>query len=450
MTATSLVPVRRGRRLRKLATRDRPVTAKHPARGLAVPETGVPTGPKVAYVVSRFPRLTETFVVSEAAAVRRAGARLELHPIHRERATIVQPGAAALAPHVHYHRLLDREVLGAQVDALAHRPLAYLGSLGAIVRHNWGSRRLLVGGLASFPLAVSLARRFEADGIEHVHAHFATHPAVVAYVVHRLTGIRFSFTAHGSDLHRDQHMLVEKVRAAAFVVTVSEYNKEVIAATCGAEAAARVVVVRCGVDATTFTPRLQLNRPSDGVFRATCVGTLHEVKGQAHLLEAIRIVRTRGHDVEVSFVGDGPDRSALEAQARDLGIDDAVHFLGPLTQPEVRRVLEESDVLMAPSVPSADGRREGLPVVVLEAMSVGVPVVASRLSGIPEAVVDGRTGLLVDPGDVAGLAAAIRRLESDPVLAGRLVVAAHRFVTEEFDIDESARRLVGLFGGDAT
>ncbi|MEO6989068.1 MAG: glycosyltransferase family 4 protein [Aquihabitans sp.] len=449
MTATSL-KLRRSLRLRSAGPSGDGTTLAASSRAdekvaALAPQLQPPSGPKVAYLVSRFPRLTETFVVAEATAVRRAGALLELHPIHRERAAMVQPAATALAPHVHYHHLIDRTVLRAQVTALRYRPRDYFGALGSVVKHNWGSRRLLVGGVAAFPLAVTLAQRFEADGIDHVHAHFATHPAAVAYVVHRLSGIPFSFTAHGSDLHRDQHMLAEKVRRAAFVVTISEYNREVIASTCGADLARRVVVVRCGFEAGTFTARAGPRRHRNGLFRVTCVGTLHEVKGQGRLIEAIQLVRAGGHDVEVTFIGDGPDRRLLTDQVRTLGIQDAVRFLGPLTQPEVRQVLAESDALVVPSVPSADGRREGLPVVILEAMAVGVPVVASRLSGIPEAVVDGHTGILVEPGDVHGLAAAIGHLDRDPAMADRLATAARRFVNAEFDSDRSARMLVELF-----
>lgn len=401
---------------------------------------------RVAYIVSRFPRLTETFVVEEAHAVRRAGADLRLYPLHRERASTVQPAAEQLAPHVRYHRLLSASVLASQWRALWRRPRTYLACAGSVIRHNWGSRRLLVGALAAFPLAVHLAREVQRDEVDHLHAHFATHPAVVAYVIHRLTGVPFSFTAHGSDLHRDRHMLAEKVRLAAFVVAVSSYNREVIIDECGAEVADRVVVVHCGVDQESFAPRTP-GPPHGGPLRVCCIGTLHEVKGQSLLIEACARLRTQGVPVELTLVGDGPDRQRLSEQTER---PDQVVFAGALTRPEVRAVLERSDVLVAPSVPTADGRREGLPVVLLEAMAVGVPVVASRLSGIPEAVIDGQTGLLVEPGDVDGLASAMGRLARDPALGESLSDRARAHLAQEFDLDRSARRLVAYFTGATT
>ncbi len=403
--------------------------------------------PKVAYLVSRYPRLTETFVVNEASAVVRAGADLQLYPLHREAATIVQPDAAALADRVHYHQIVSGPILASVARSLVRRPRRLLGAAGAIVRHNLGSRRLLVGALASFPLAVHLAEHLEDDGVEHVHAHFATHPAAAAYVIHRLTDIPFSFTAHGSDLHRDRHMLAEKVRLAAFVITISHFNREIIIEECGSSVADRVLVVRCGIDARRFPRRDAVLRQPGAALQVACLGTLHEVKGQTHLIEACRILRNRGTDVAVTFVGSGPDLDALRAQARAAGIEGSVTFTGPLPQPEVRTVLAGADVLVTPSVPSADGRREGLPVVILEAMATGVPVVASQLSGIPEAVQDGRTGLLVEPGDAAGLADALERLALDPSLASDLSDRAAVLAAEEFDGDRSAHRLVDLFAG---
>ena len=273
---------------------------------------------RVAYLVSRYPRLTETFVAREMEAVVRAGIDVHLYPLHRERTVVAQPTSGALAARVHHERLLSVAVIGSQWRALRHQPAAYLRALGALVRGNLGSRRLLVGALAAFPLAVHLARCFRAERVAHVHAHFATHPAAVGFVIHRLTGIPFSFTAHGSDIHRDQHMLAKKAAEAAFVVAVSESNRNVVLSACRAAQVDvppdRVVVVHCGIDPGDFPPRPTRARAASDPLRVLVVGTLHEVKGQAHLLEACRRARVSGADVRLTLVGDGPDRAALESQ----------------------------------------------------------------------------------------------------------------------------------------
>jgi glycosyltransferase involved in cell wall biosynthesis len=149
--------------------------------------------------------------------------------------------------------------------------------------------------------------------------------------------------------------------------------------------------------------------------------------------------------VELVFVGDGPDRGMLEQLVRETGVDGAVEFLGSCTQPEVADALAAADVLAAPSVATADGRREGIPVALMEGMACGLPVVASALSGIPELVVDGINGLLVEPGNVEALAAALASLSRDPSLRARLGATARRTVAAEFDIERSGAMLAELF-----
>jgi colanic acid/amylovoran biosynthesis glycosyltransferase len=212
----------------------------------APPENGRPTMLRVAYIMSRFPKLTETFVLYEIQALEERGIHVEVLPLlppgrgaqsHVEGASVaaklfdllrgsaagsvMHPEAATFVARAHYGPLLSREVILAQLHHLRRRPRAYLAAMTTLIRANWGSRRLLLGGLALFPRMALLARKVESLGIDHVHAHFATHPAAAAYVIRRLTGISYSFTAHGSDLHVDRHMLREKAGEAASVITIS-------------------------------------------------------------------------------------------------------------------------------------------------------------------------------------------------------------------------------------
>jgi glycosyltransferase involved in cell wall biosynthesis len=398
--------------------------------------------------MSRFPKLTETFVLYEMLAAEAAGAEVELYPLRRQRETVMHAEARALMDRAHFAPLLSPPVLWANLKSLGRRPRTYLSTLAVLLRRNWGSRRYFAGALALFPKAVYMASRMRRDGITHVHAHFASHPAAAAFVIHRLTGIPYSFTAHGSDLHRDRHMLPEKVAAAAFVVCISNYNKEVVLAECGREFDSKVAVIHCGVDTTIFDP----NGPAGvgpggggatrGTFAILCIGTLHPVKGQAVLIEACRKLRESGLPVICHLVGDGPDRVALVRQARAAGLEGVVHFHGRLTRPQVAALLREADTVAAPSVPTRDGRREGIPVALMEAMASGVPVVASRLSGIPELVEDGHTGLLVPPADAAELARAIARLQASPALRNRLAAAGRAQVIQAFDLRANVRLLL--------
>jgi colanic acid/amylovoran biosynthesis glycosyltransferase len=398
---------------------------------------------KVAYVMSRFPKLSETFVLGEILAVEEHGVEVELFPLLRERAEVVHPEAAALCERARFQPFLSLPILGSQLHFLRRGPRRYVGALWALLRGTWGSANYLVGALGIFPKVVHGARLMEADGIAHVHCHFSNHPAAAGFVINRLTGIPYSFTAHGFDLHVDRHMLCEKVAEAAFVVAVSEYNRKLILEECGERSRSRLTVIHCGVDTGLFRPRehAAAARP----FSILCVGTLHEVKGQAYLVEACRLLVEAGVDVTCTLVGDGRDRTALVRQIATAGLEGRVAVAGPRTRADVAELLGRAHVLVSPSVPTAEGKREGIPVVLMEAMASGVPVVASGISGIPELVEDGKTGLLVPPRDPSTLASALRRLHDDPALRESLARAGREMVEREFDVRKNAGDLVRSF-----
>ncbi|MHB8470209.1 MAG: glycosyltransferase [Gaiellaceae bacterium] len=396
----------------------------------------------VAYVVSRFPKLTETFVLGELEAVAALGFRVELYPLLRQPEEVVHDEAARWAARAHYQPFVSAAIVRENARLLVRRPRAYLGALAAVVRGTWGSRKLLLGGLAIFPKAVRAAALMERQGVAHVHCHFASHPATAGFVVHRLTGIPYSFTAHGYDIHRETNMLREKVEEAAFVVTISEYNRRLIEAVCGAAAAAKVDVVHCGVDSRAFSPA---ERARGGPFTILLVAGLEPVKGHEYLIEACRLLAGDGLDLELVLAGDGPERPRVEARLRDSGLGDRVRLLGAVPRPEVVRLLREADVFVLPSVLTPQGDREGIPVVLMEAMASGVPVVASDLSGIPELVEHERTGLLVPPRDAGAIAAAVARVHGDPELGLRLAHAARERVREQFDLGTNAAAVAERF-----
>lgn len=399
--------------------------------------------PKVAYVMSRFPKLSETFVLGEILAVEEQGVEVELFPLLRQRDDVVHSEARHLAQRAHYQPFLSFSILSSQLYFLRTRPREYLGALHDLMRGTWGSVNFAVGALGIFPKVAHAARLMSAAGVDHVHCHFSNHPAAAGFVVHRLTGIPYSFTAHGSDLHVDRHMLCKKVSEAAFVVPISEYNRDLILEECGDQARAKLAVIHCGVDTNFFHP--PEHPPPDRPFSLLCVGTLHEVKGQKHLVEACRLLTEAGVDVKCTFVGDGPDRRALSGQIAAAGLEGRVEITGHRTRAEVAELLHSAHILVAPSVPTRKGKREGIPVVLMEAMASGVPVVASRVSGIPELVVDQVSGLLVPPGDERVLAATIGRLNADRALRERLATAGREKVVREFDVHANAADLVRRF-----
>lgn len=427
-----------------------------------------PAGPRVAYLMSRFPRLTETFILYEILALRRRGLDVQVYPLMRERKTRVHPDGAStlkkavdlfsaedreilmhaeartLLPHVHYGPLFSWGVARSVGRSLLRHPFAFLGTLGTIVVRNIGSANYLLGGLALFAKAVHLGAEMRRTGVTHLHAHFANHPTTAAYVIGRLFGIPFSFTGHGADLQVDQHMLRQKVAGATFVRAISEDGRRLIAGHGAPGSPDRIVVVPCGVDTAMFAGH---HRPRDpgSPLRLLCVATLYEVKGHRYLFDAIARLGARGVDVTCRLVGDGSDREALEARVAEMGLSSRIAFLGQRTREEIIDLMHDADLLVVPSIPTPSGRREGLPVVIMEAMSAGLPVVASAISGIPEIVEDGLTGLLVPPKDADALADAIVRLDGDDELRDRVVAAALTRVRERYDLDVVSEQLVELF-----
>jgi colanic acid/amylovoran biosynthesis glycosyltransferase len=421
----------------QLAVRRRPAASARPAAG---------GGRRVAYVMSRFPKLTETFVLAELMALEGRGVDVDVYPLLRERAALTHPGALDVVERAHYQPFVSLPIVVSQLHWLRRRPRAYLRAWRDVLGGTWPSANFFIGAIGIFPKVAHAARQMEADGVVHVHCHFANHPAVAGFVIRRLTGIPFSFTAHGSDLHVDRRMLDRKVAEAAFVATVSEDNRRLILAECGERYAGKVHVVRAGVDTRLFAPADI--RPPEGVrpLAVVCVGTLHEVKGQPHLIRACRILADVGVEVSCRLIGSGPDREMLARLIRDARLEDRVVLVGPRTRTEIADELRAADVLVAPIVRTRQGKREGIPVVLMEAMSCGLPVVASAISGIPELVEHRVCGLLVPPGDARALADALRTLDADRDLRERLGRAARLRVLAEFDLDVSAAELARRFG----
>ena len=402
---------------------------------------------RIAYVVSRFPKLTETFIYHEILEMQRRGVHVQLYPLLRHVEPVTQPEIDRVRPHVRFVRFTSLAMVRAHSHFLAHRPRAYFGVLREVL---WGTRksvRAFAGATWFFPRAVCCAYDVERTGIEHVHAQFAYHAAVAALVMHRLTGIPFSFSARGTDIHVDRTMLREKLEAAEFAIAVSESNRDVLLESGGRGVAGKVHVVYGGIDVDRFRPPAP--RARDQKWRILCVARFEEVKGHKYLVDACEALNARGVDFECHLVGDGELREVVEDQVRAMALGERVFFHGARTQPEVLDHLARADVFVLAGVPSSEGKREGIPNVLKEAMACGVPVVASRMGGIPELVENGETGLLVAPRDVTALTETLQLLHRDRELCARLGQAARSRILDRFTLRASTRKRAELFFGPA-
>lgn len=404
---------------------------------------------RIAYTMSRFPKISETFILYEIVELERLGARVEVFPLLREREEVAHPEAGPLHERAHYSSPLSGEALAAQIFWLLRRPGAYLRAWRDALWGNRESLKFLSRALVVVPQAALFARKMHELGVEHLHAHYATHPALAAYVVHVLTGIPYSFTVHAHDLYVERPMLGEKLRAAARVVAISEFNRRLIGDLYGPAAAAKTSVIHCGVDFAVFQPRPRRERA--GPFTIVCVASLQDYKGHPYLVGACARLRDAGIDFRCLCVGEGEDRPKIEAQIAELGLEEHVLLLGRQPREQVSALMASADAMVLPSVVTPSGKMEGIPVALMEALACELPAVATAISGVPELIRDDETGLLVPERDSAALAAALLRLHADPALGERLGRAGRALVEREFSLRANAARLYDLLqrGPDA-
>ncbi|MGH9474735.1 MAG: glycosyltransferase [Terriglobales bacterium] len=409
----------------------------------------------VGYILSRYPLLSETFILREMWELERQGQRLFVYPLRRVKGKRHLRVAQLRAP----VRWLPWLAWRAHGYWLRRRPWAYAGTLAAVLWRNRGDANLWLGALAYWGKAVSAARQMQQDGVEHVHAHYATHPALAAYIVQRLTGIPYSVTVHAHDIFCHRVMLAHKIRAARVVVAISQFNR-ILVERVVPPPRPPVVVVHCGIenkvysrmaagrvlaaDAATWRRPERQREGAVPPLRILAVGSLEPYKGHRVLVEACAILRERGAVFVCRIVGGGQLMGRLRRQVRRLGLERHVWLEGAANEAEVIAVLQWAEVFAMPSIRARSGKMEGLPVALMEAMASGLPVVASRLSGIPELVEHERNGLLVTPGDAAELAAALWRLDDGP---RRLRWGAHgrQKTLASFDLSVNAARLAELW-----
>ncbi len=403
----------------------------------------------VGYVVSRFPKTTETFIAREALGVSQRGHDVSVLALYREKDQIVQPEAAGFLPGLTAAGdASPLQLLASQTRWLFRSPRRWARMWARAVAGNIKSPQFLARALV-----ISLGTPWTADqiadhGLEHLHAHWGTHSALFAYQLSILTGLPYSVTLHAHDLYIHQVMLGEKLGNAETVVTISEHNREMIKRLYP-DVADKIEVVHCGVDVSTIAPRSAspMNEPP----RVAVVAGLREYKGHAYLIEAHKILQERGVDLKIDIVGDGPLREGLEAMVANSSVADKIVFHGARPVDEAIKIVSQADAFALPSVVLDNGRKDGIPVALMEAMALRVPVISTRVSGIPELVEHEVTGLLADERDAVGLADALERMLTDHDLRERLADAGRQRVVDQFDLRQTVNSMDRIIrGNDAT
>ncbi|MBN1569680.1 MAG: glycosyltransferase [Acidobacteria bacterium] len=406
-------------------------------------DTVVP--PPIAYIVSRFPRLTETFILREIIELQRRGQPVLVFPLLSVQQRVRHTENSMLAGRIHYTPYLSREVLAANLEYIMRSPGRYLKTFFRVFWGNRGSLYLWSRGLALFPKSVCIARRIAVSGARHIHAHFATHPALAAMIASDLTGMGFSFTAHAHDIFVHRCMLREKIQRARFVVTISEFNRRYLLRIARGIPEEKIHVVRCGVAPEQYGRRPLRNHTDRAIPHILCVASLEPYKGIEYLIRACARLRRSVPEFQCSIIGEGRDRTRLSTLIRELQLEREVHLLGPQMQDEVAERLSRADLFVLPSVVAQDGQMEGIPVALMEAMASGIPVIATQISGIPELIDHGHSGLLVPPGDESALAEALSVLCLRQDLRDQFGLRGREKVSAGFQLRKNVASLDSLF-----
>ncbi len=412
----------------------------------SVPRSKLQSSPefagKIAYLVNQYPFPSGTFIRREIEAMETFGVEVNRYAIRQTDMRLSEPKDLVEASRTRI--VLDLGIAGliaAMFMTLLTRPIKFAKALFTTIRIGWHSDRGLICNLVYFLEACQLTRWLLQENVQHLHAHYGTNPATVAMICRVLGGPPYSFTLHGPHEFDKPHFLRlgEKVARSKFAVTISEYGRSQLFRWTKREHWSKIHVVHCGLDRAFFESELT---PPPRDRRLLFIGRLSEQKGTHLLVEAANLLRAEGLDFELTLVGDGPMRGELESMIRRYGLDDNVRLAGWQNDVEVRQSILESRALVLSSF------AEGLPVVIMESLAMGRPVVSTNIAGVAELVQPGVCGWLVPAGTIKPLADAMQQALEMPVdqltqygrAGAALVKESHNALTEA----EKLARLIGL------
>lgn len=396
---------------------------------------------RLAYLVSRYPAVSHTFILREVNTLNAQDFDIHVASVNdpdrsSEQLTDTERSAAEHTYYIKRDGVLG--ALRAHIATLFTRPWAYLQGLGfSLYLGGLDLQKLLYCGFY-FIEAVMVGQWMQQKGLQHLHVHFASQAATVGMLVKRVFGCHYSISVHGPDefYHVDAQMLREKLLAADLVCCISYFARSQLMALSTPEHWHKYEILPLGVDPDLFQPRPCRVHPEP--FEILCVGRLVPVKGQLVLLNAVHSLLQAGRQIRLRYIGDGPDRSALENAITQNALHEHVVLEGIVTQDRIRDFYQQADIFVLASF------AEGVPVVLMEAMAMEIPCISTRITGIPELIVEG-TGLLVKPSDEVELAAAIAQLMEDAVLREQMGKAARQYILDHYHLGENTMRLGEVF-----
>lgn len=401
---------------------------------------------KIAYLAPELPSLSATFVYNEILELEAIGTKVIPFSVHNSLSNIQESRVQNLKKRTRVLYVQSKiSILKDNGIFFLKNTTQYLKTFKMLCSDMWRVgilSRTALGLGYRYLFAASLAKQLIETECEHIHVHFAHVPTDIAMYAASFSGITFSVTAHANDIFERGWLLKEKVQRSSFFATISEYNKRYLINQ--GVVAGKLRIVRCGVDAVQFEERKEFI--SNVPVKIGVVGRLVEKKGIDCLISAVSKLKIQGQQIELFIAGSGPLENDLSELMKIEGLsDNDVHFLGAMPHKQVADFIKSLDMFVLPCKKDNQGDMDGIPVVLMEAMLSGVPVISTELSGIPELVVNQETGLLVRPNNVQELSDAIVCLINNDDLRERMLKKAVFKVKDEFSLQGNTDKLSSMF-----
>jgi len=393
---------------------------------------------KILYCLQWFPAVSETFILREILELQRQGEEIDVFSLTSSPDSIIH------SEYSQFKGIVIQPVMGCMKQLRAHifwlsrKADIYFSILFVIITKLFHYKSFTQSIKVFFKI-IPLAYRLKDSNYRHIHAHFGKAPATGAWILSNLLDIPFSFTLHAVDVFLPDRLLVQKVSDAKFVAVISNFNIGYLKNRFRNIDSSKFHVVRCGInlDEFVFSQANKVNMPA----KLLSVGRMVETKGFRDLLNAVAIIKQKGININLKIIGGGEKLDEFKALSIKLGISDMVSFTGSLEQNEVKNAMKESDLFVLPCSVNEIGDRDGIPVVLMESLALGIPTISTEISGIPELVKNNDTGLLVPQKNPELLANAIMLYLNNQDLRKQLPVNGRKLVEEEYNIEKNAFKL---------
>ncbi len=403
---------------------------------------------KIAYLAPEIPALSATFVYNEILQLEKQGFEIQPFSVHKPK-KIISNNADLLNLEqrvISIYSCAKKLVLKDFFYILKNYPTRFFSAfrllLADIMNASFFSRTSF-GLIFRFFYAFHLANNLIQSRCEHIHVHFAHVPTDLAMYAAKLAGISFSVTAHANDLFQRGWLLKEKVDRSCFFVTISEFNKQFLIEHGANES--KIKIVRCGVDSQEFNHSIKFKKQNLEIPKLGVVARLIEKKGIDTLIKAVFELKKQAVQVQLYIAGSGDLLETHKELVNSLNLNEHIIFLGAIPHKDIAEFVSSLDIFILPCKKDKSGDMDGIPVVLMEAMLLGIPVISTSISGIPELVIDQETGLLVLPENSQTLALAIKKFLTDSEKKEVIVKNAIEKVKNEFDLTKNTENLANLF-----